>query len=101
MMTKSVAMHVVAELPPELAQEFVEKQSEKGIEECSFFFFFPNSRIEQCRALCQHCFGCSKLGQLIENQRENDDEEPEENEEYIYFDNKGDEINDLKGFSMN
>ena len=46
MMTKSVAMHVVAELPPELAQEFVEKQSEKGIEECSFFFFFPNSRIE-------------------------------------------------------
>lgn len=71
-------------------------------EECSLFYFFPNPNIEECRARCQACFGCSKLGQAIENQKDPDDDTPATpNEEFIYFDSDVDQITKLKGISMN
>ena len=84
------------------AAEFDDQQLATSTEESSFFFFFPNPNIEQTRANCRHCFGCSKLGQAIENQRDpNDPVDEEVNEEFTYFDSESDEIHDLQGISMN
>ena len=47
--------------------EFEELQISHKTEECSFFYFFPNPNINKTRADCRHCFGCSRLGQAIEN----------------------------------
>ena len=83
--------------------EFAEEQvAAKSVEDCSFFYFFPNQHIEACRANCKVCFGCSEEGQRIENQllpgEEADDEDPQE---FIYFDNEDDAVSDLQGQSMN
>ena len=43
--------------------EFAEEQvATKSVEDCSFFYFFPNPSIEERRAACKTCFGCSEEG---------------------------------------
>ena len=79
--------------------EFAEEQvGAKSVEDCSFFYFFPNPHIEERRACCKVCFGCSAEGQRIENQvLSGQVEEEEEPQEFVYFDNADDEVSDLQG----